>query len=131
MKQTVTLYDFQYGFNRWETYKNNFTDEALKALFEYLEEYEESTGEEIELDIVALCCEYSEYDSAWDAMEQVGNKDDMPTVDLEAYSDAHNGEGMSLDEVNEEQEKLALEWLQEHTQVIPVGDTGRVIIQEF
>lgn len=130
MKQTVTLYDFRDAFSRWETYKNNFTDEALKALFEYIEEYEESTGEEIELDVVALCCEYSEYDSAWEAMEQY-QPEDMPTVDLEAYSDAHDGQGMSLDEVNEEQEKLDLEWLQERTQVIPVGDTGRVIIQQF
>lgn len=32
-----------------------------KALFDYLEEYEQSTGEEIEFDIVAICCDFTEY----------------------------------------------------------------------
>ena len=27
----------------------------------YLEEYEESTGEELELDVIALCCDFTEY----------------------------------------------------------------------
>jgi hypothetical protein len=33
------------------------------ALAEYLEEYEESTGEEMELDTCAIRCDFSEYDS--------------------------------------------------------------------
>lgn len=39
---------------------DNFTYAGKRALFDYLEEYEESTGEEVELDVIALCCEYSE-----------------------------------------------------------------------
>ena len=38
-----------------------FTYEGLNALFDYLEEYEDGTGETIELDVIALCCEYTEY----------------------------------------------------------------------
>ena len=34
---------------------------GAKALAEYLEEYEESTGEEMELDICAIRCDFSEY----------------------------------------------------------------------
>jgi len=34
--------------------KTNFSYEGLEILFEYLEELEESTGEEIELDVIAL-----------------------------------------------------------------------------
>lgn len=30
-------------------------------MFDYLEEYEKDTGEEIELDVVALCCDFAEY----------------------------------------------------------------------
>lgn len=40
---------------------DNFSFKGKKALFDYLEQYEEGTGQEIELDIVALCCEYTEY----------------------------------------------------------------------
>lgn len=37
-----------------------FSYDGLEVLFDYLEQYEEDTGEAIELDVVALCCEYSE-----------------------------------------------------------------------
>ena len=35
-----------------------FTYEAKRALFDYLEELGEDIGEEIELDVIALCCEW-------------------------------------------------------------------------
>ena len=41
----------------------NFTYDGLRALFDYLEQYEEETGQDLELDVIALCCEYSEYES--------------------------------------------------------------------
>jgi len=41
-------------------YENNFSYAGRSMLFEYLEQYEDDTGEKIELDIVALCCDYSE-----------------------------------------------------------------------
>ena len=61
MIQTVSKYDFEDAFLKSDTYKDNFSYEGLVALFEYLEDYEESTGEQIEFDMVALACEYSEY----------------------------------------------------------------------
>ena len=61
MKKTVS----EYEFSRWfeEHRPNNFSRAGLRALFEYLEEYEEDTGEQIEFDPIALCCEYTEYDN--------------------------------------------------------------------
>lgn len=41
---------------------DNFSYEGFKALYEYLEELSENIGENIELDPVAICCDYSEYD---------------------------------------------------------------------
>lgn len=61
MKQSVNFYQFCDGFP--ESYKNNFSYNGKKALFAYLEEYEESTGEKIEFDPIALCCEYTEYNN--------------------------------------------------------------------
>lgn len=60
MIKTISLYDFERAFvdmNRAE----NFTYDGKKALFKYLEQYEEETGTPVELDVIALCCEYSEY----------------------------------------------------------------------
>ena len=72
MKQSITMYDFERAFKRYE--RENFSYDGLKALFEYLEEYEEGTGEEIELDVIALCCEYAEYDSLKEYNDDYGTK---------------------------------------------------------
>lgn len=39
---------------------DQFSYEGLEVLFDYLEELSEDTGETIELDVVALCCDYYE-----------------------------------------------------------------------
>lgn len=59
MKQTVNQYQFTQEFKQIRP--NQFTYQGLKALFDWLEDYETDTGEEIELDVIAICCEYSEY----------------------------------------------------------------------
>jgi len=61
MKQTINFYDFQKAFQ--DLRPNSFSYQGLRALFDYLEELEESTGEEIEFDIIALCCDFTEYES--------------------------------------------------------------------
>ena len=74
MKQSVSIYDFERAFKRYE--RENFSYDGLKALFEYLEEYEEGTGEEVELDVIALCCEYAEYDSLKEYNDDYGTEYD-------------------------------------------------------
>ena len=63
MKETVTVYRFRDAFKQSDTYKNNFSYGGLHALFEYFEQLEDDIGEEIELDVVAICCDYTEYDN--------------------------------------------------------------------
>lgn len=62
MKQSVNKSDFHAAFNQMDR-GDQFTPAALSALFEYLEEYEQDTGEEIDLDIIALCCDCTEDES--------------------------------------------------------------------
>ena len=57
--QQVNFSQFCDSFS--DSYKNNFTYEGKKALFEYLEQLSDDMGENIELDIIALCWEYNEY----------------------------------------------------------------------
>ncbi len=45
-----------------DAYKNNFTYEGKRALFDYLESLSEATGEDVELDIIALCIDFTEYE---------------------------------------------------------------------
>ena len=61
MKKTIDKHDFIAEFEAYNR-ADQFTKSGLVALFEYLEQYEEETGTEMELDVIALCCEYSDYD---------------------------------------------------------------------
>jgi hypothetical protein len=63
MKTTVSNYDFHQAFRK-QGRADNFTREGLNIIFNYLEELEEDTGQEIELDVVGICCEYIESDCA-------------------------------------------------------------------
>mgnify|MGYP003350223349 CR=1 FL=1 len=59
MKQTVNFNDFRDAFRTMDRMEN-FSYEGMQALFDYLEQLEEDTGEEIELDVIGLCCDFSE-----------------------------------------------------------------------
>ena len=50
---------------------------GAKALAEYLEELEESTGEEMQLDVVAIRCDFSEYASLEEWAEKYTGKFDF------------------------------------------------------
>ena len=63
MKQIITESQFIDAFKSWDTYKNQFSYEGLKALFEWFEELENDIGEEMELDVVAICCDFTEYEN--------------------------------------------------------------------
>jgi hypothetical protein len=71
MKTIVSEYQFVDAF-RLCGRESQFSRAALSALFEYLEEYENSTGEEIELDPIAICCEWAEFSSAREAASEYG-----------------------------------------------------------
>jgi hypothetical protein len=58
MKQSVNFYSFRDAFKSLRP--NNFSYEGLSVLWDYLEQYEEDTGSEVELDVIALCCDFVE-----------------------------------------------------------------------
>ena len=57
MKQTIGLSQFRDAFS---IRPNNFSYDALGLLFNYLEQMEKDCGEELELDAIAICCDYAE-----------------------------------------------------------------------
>lgn len=105
MKTIVSEFQFVDSF-RLCGRETQFSVPALRALFEYLEEYENSTGTELELDPIAVCCDFAEYPSALSAAEAYGFKDGIDS-----------------------KEESALEWLQNRTQVVEFN--GGIVIQQF
>jgi len=59
MKQTVYLEDFRKAFQ--STRPNQFSNDALIALYDYFKYLEDDIGEELDLDTIAICCNYCEY----------------------------------------------------------------------
>jgi hypothetical protein len=39
---------------------NKFSTSGLRVLFEYLDNMSEDIGQDIEIDVISLCCDYSE-----------------------------------------------------------------------
>lgn len=60
MYQDVGFYDFELAFQAMDR-GDNFSYDGLRLLFDHLENYEEDTGEKIELDVIAICCEWTEH----------------------------------------------------------------------
>ena len=111
MKQSINFSQFCDSFRDMDR-NDNFSYEGKRALFNYFEEYEDDTGEAIELDVIAFCVEYSEL----------------------SYDDILNQYDINEDWVNEcdneDRNGLINSWLQDNTQVIEV-DSETVIIAEF
>ena len=84
--------------------ENQFSYEGKKALFNYLNELGEDLGEPIKLDVIALSCEFTEYDS----MEEFAN-------------DYGYSIGDDIDSIND---------IYDYTIVIPIDDES-FIIQDF
>lgn len=62
MKTTISLYDFRDAFLKAGR-EEQFSDDGLEIIFKYIEDVEDSCGQEFELDVIGICCDYAE-DSA-------------------------------------------------------------------
>lgn len=108
MKQTINFNDFRQAFTDYNR-EEYFSDEGLELLFNCLSAIEDDTGVEFELDVIALCCDFSEDDL----------KDIADNCDIDI-------DGMDLEEASEEVES----YLTENTFLIGTTGTG-FIYQAF
>ena len=109
MKQTVNLSAFMGAFHAYKRY-DQFGYQALQILFDYLEDMEQDTGEELELDVISLCCDYSV-----DSVADIASNYD---IDLSKCED------------DEAQKFAVLDYLQDNTQICGEydGDDGHYIV---
>ena len=77
MKTTVYFSEFRDLFQQIRP--DNFSYQGQKILFDYFEEYENSTGEEVDLDVIAICCDFSE-----DSFENIA---DQYSIELDPEMD--------------------------------------------
>jgi hypothetical protein len=106
MKIIVTQYSFVESFRACGR-GTQFSSHALRALFEHLERVEEDTDTELELDPIALCCEWAEYATALDAAKDYGYLDGVDSKDEDP-----------------------IEWLTNRTDCVRVWENG-VIVRNF
>jgi hypothetical protein len=108
MKTTVSVYDFREAFR--QAGRENFTYDALGLLFDYFEGLEEDMGSEIELDVVAICCDYTEDD----AVSIAGNYD-IDITDMD--------EDEALEAVHD--------YLNNNTSVVGTTSNGSIVYADF
>lgn len=58
IKQTINEYEFTQAFK--ELRPDNFSYAGLRSLYEFFEDLSEDAGEDIELDVIAICCDFTE-----------------------------------------------------------------------
>ncbi len=96
MYKTIGFNEFCDSFKHMDR-DNNFSYQGKRALFDYLENYEEDSGQEIELDVIALCCEYTEYEN------------------MEEFQNAYDNDYKTIEDIEEK------------TQVIKIDDDSFII----
>jgi hypothetical protein len=93
MKTTVYFSEFCDYFGKIRP--DNFSYQGLRILFDYLEEIDNSCGEESELDVIGLCCDFAEsdwqtiasdYDSSIE-MDKNKNEDEQKAQVLDFLAD--------------------------------------------
>ena len=93
MKTTVNFSQFVDAFHAHDRY-DSFGYDGLRVIFDALEDYEDSTGSEVELDVIAICCDFNMED--WrdvaknysiDLSEAGDDEDDQKEIVLEYLND--------------------------------------------
>lgn len=112
MKQTINLDTFRQAFVNMGR-DNHFSYEGLEVLFDSLEGFEQDTGHENELDVIALCCDFSEYDLA-ELLNAYDITDEVLTDDNEA-----------------ELIGIATDYLNENTWLCGVTEQNTFVFQQF
>jgi len=111
MKQTLNKDQFRFAFDQIRP--NQFSYEALGMLFDYLEECDE----DMELDVIAICCDFTEGD-----FQEVANE-------LDDDEDELAEECAGLDE--QETAQIIAKKLEDKTTVLGVTSDNTIVYANF
>ena len=105
MKQTVNLSGFRDSFQKMDR-ANQFSYECLEWLFDHCEELEKDLGEDYELDVIALCCDFTQ----------------------STYEDINRDYNLDLNDDN--LNEGVIDYLEENTSIVNYDD-ATVLFQQF
>lgn len=114
---TVNLYDFRESFRACGR-TENFSYNGLEVLFEYLEDMADDIGEPLELDVIGLCCEFSE-----NTPEDIAEYYSIDLPEREGFEDD--------DDYSDEVKEAVLDYLHKNTSVCGVTDDGTIVYSSF
>ena len=100
MYQRINEDDFVTAFKVYNREKN-FSHSGLSALFDYFERLEDNIPDKIELDVIDICCNYTEY------------------ANLAEFQEAYSTDFETIEDI------------EDVTTIIPIEGTDRFIVQNF
>ena len=121
MKKTLSTYEIADYLIADEN--ANWSRAGAFALAEYLEELETDCGDECELDVVAIRCEFSEYENLMDWAE--GYWGDIAKSDIDLLQHADEDDDEYADRADDEMR----EYIRDHGQLIEFS--GGIIVSSF
>ena len=104
MYRTINEYEFEQAFKNMD--RDNFSYDGYRALYEFLDEICSSDDKGFELDVIAICCDFTEYEN-------------LKEFQSEYYDDVAGDKFKTIEEIEEE------------TIVIRIEDSDSFIIQDF
>lgn len=107
MYKRITFADFLGAFHRAGR-EDQFSYDAKKALFEYIEDFEDETGSPVELDVIGLCCDFQE-----STVDEIIKEND---IDMRGCEDDRRG---------------AVESFLENRTTVVWSDDERILYQQF
>jgi hypothetical protein len=113
MKQSVNFSAFVDAFHAHNRY-DSFGYDGLRVIFDFFEQYEEDTGEEIELDVIAICCDYT--------LDTVSDIIDNYSIDVSDLGDNPDSGELCA---------YVTEWLNDRTFVLGSPNDCEIVYQCF
>jgi len=104
MYKTINEYEFRQAFK--DMNRDSYSYEGYTALYEFLDEACSSDDKGFELDVIAICCDFTEYEN-------------LKEFQSEYYDDVAGDKFKTIDEIEDE------------TIVIRIEDSDSFIIQVF
>ena len=104
MYRTINEYEFEQAFKKMD--KDNYSYDGYRALYEFLDEICSSDDKGFELDVIAICGDFTEYEN-------------LEEFQKEYYDDVAGDKFKTIEEIEEE------------TMVIRIEDSDSFIIQVF
>ena len=129
MKQNINMYEFEQAFRNYDRF-DAFGYEGLKVIYDYLEQYEEECDTELELDVIAICCDFNIL-SFDEVMSEYNVTFESPDTGLEHTLKDNYGRLLFESFDDFEREEIVMEYLNHNTSVCGVTSSGEVVFQVF